>query len=159
VTQQACCKVTGAITEQVDHAGNHIGYIRAITNGSPMRWNKAHCSGEYRVTSTYNAAKSGNSFDVNPPVPKEGAYYVKLQCFSVPAEVGDGDLDSNLNDTRFIPALKQWVLFRALTSSRDGASERTDAARHEKSFYTILGVQYKMEQTIKGDSSVVNAPR
>lgn len=152
VTQQPLYKVIGTITEQVDAAGNHIGFIRASQGSTVLRWSKPACNinpADYRVTMVYSAAKSSSSFDVSPPVPAGADVYVKLQAVMPPAELTEANMSDQVAENQYLAPLRQWVLFRALADSRDSTAEQGEAWKHEKSFYTLLGVQYKMEQTLK----------
>jgi hypothetical protein len=148
-TQNPLCNVLGTITEQVTALGEHISSIRSVTGSVPLRWNKAVCSpSDYRVTMTYNISKNGH-FEVSPPVPVGAEAYVKLYCVRPPAPLGLAQMNEVMQDYRYLAPIRQWVLFRALGASRDSAAELGEAWKHERSFYTLLGVQYKMEQSVK----------
>jgi hypothetical protein len=157
-TQNPSCNVLGSVTEQVTASGQHISSIRSGTGSVPLRWNKPSCSPEdYRVGMTYNISKNGH-FEVSPPVPSGVEVYVKLYCVKPPTPLGLSQMNEVMPDYRYLAPLRQWVLFRALGDSRDSAAELGEAWKHERSFYTLLGVQYKMEQTVKsiGATSAVN---
>lgn len=154
--QQPCCKVIGAVTEQVDSLGNHIAPIRTSTATTPLRWTKPGCTvqpGDYRVSMVYSAGRSADNFSVSPPVPSVGDFYVKLRCVCAPKQFILADLDTEMPDYRYIAAIHQWALFRALGNSRDSTAELGEAWRHEKAFYTLIGMQYKMEQTMKQEAA------
>jgi hypothetical protein len=154
-TQQPCCKVIGTVTEQVDANGNHVSNVRTSTTATALRWNKPSCASnplDYRVGMVYGLNKTATSFDVSPPVPAVGDFYVKLKCVQAPCEWALADLDSAVPDSRYLAAIRQWALFRALGNSRDSVAETREAWQHEKAFYTLLGIQYRMEQNLKAEA-------
>jgi hypothetical protein len=136
-TQTTCCTVVGGITEYTDSTGAYISRINPLK--MPPTWRgSARTTGHYKPESTYRASGDPTSFDIFPPVPSTGSYYVKIRCSQAPDEINPNDLTADLPPCKYKAAVNEWVMYRALSGDNDSASINL-AQLHYKAFNDIMG--------------------
>lgn len=146
-TQVSCCKQVGAAIEYTDARGQHIGYLRPLDGKSAVRpWRGSSCAPQitaaYAPTNVWRMDSASDSFEIYPPVPNAGDYYVKIRCVETPAAKDIGNLDEDQGDCRYCAAAYEWVLYKALSAETDAGMLQAGQT-HYKAFFDIIGVQIK----------------
>jgi len=81
-------------------------------------------------------------FDVTPPVPVGSNAEVMATVIRKPPKLSMGDLNKCVGvKCEFEAALIDWMLYRALSTDMESEVSAKMSARHETSFYNLLGVQ------------------
>lgn len=145
-TQFACCNNIGSTVALVTKDGEHIKYLRSSTakiTQNPWRGRKCSTNAAgYEPDNVIKIDDSGDTFEIHPPVPDKGGYYVQIRCVQSPAAMTAADLDGETSDCRYDAAARQWMLFSALSGQTD--SGMLNAAQiHYKAFWDMLGIQQK----------------
>lgn len=145
-TQNPCCKMVGDVTEYVAADGAHIAYVRPLAKKQVGSWRGKNCQtdAEYAPTNVWRIDNSTTSFEVFPPVPNTGEYYVKIRCVESPKELTFAEFDTQLT-CRYSPATAEWMLWKALSGDTDTAMHNV-AQMHAKMFFDLMGVQQRSEQ-------------
>lgn len=161
-----CLDVTGVMA-QVDAAGNTVKDLTEATSvsGQVPRWYRAPCrtteDGAVPVIQgvTFESGLTG-VFSVQPPVPVGVDMWAKIKCVAPPKALTEADLLGGTNAENvtvppastawctFLPAVRSYILYRALSGDRHAVGASADAARELKMVYDYLGVQYKFEQAL-----------
>lgn len=152
-----CCGCTNVlgIVAQIDADGNTIKDLSNSTTASTQmaKWFRTPCrvtQDGTPVTTVGNVtlvAGMNGIFTVTPPVPVGVDMWVKIKC----VKAGGGPSLDQVNagaligDCRFLPAVRSYVLYRALIGDRHAASASNDAQKELQNAYGYLGVQLKME--------------
>ena len=148
-TQNTCCAVVGNVTEHVTESGSYISRILNVKS-LPTWKGTAVCAttGSYAPQQTYRSSEALNSFDIYPPVPSTGAYYVKILCSQAPNEVSVANLAVQMPPCKYNAAITEWVLYRALSGETDTALISASQL-HYKAFTDLMGIQSKAEMAFQ----------
>jgi hypothetical protein len=148
-TQTACCKQIGAAMEYTDARGQHIAYLRPLDSKTAVRpWRGSVCATQtapnqsYAPTNTWRMDSATDSFEVYPPVPNAGDYYVKIRCIEQPPAKDIGNLDDGQGDCRYCAAASEWIMYKALSGETDVGMLQA-SQMHYKAFFDLLGIQVK----------------
>lgn len=154
-----CCGCTNVISvvAQIDADGNTIKDLAgANSSGSAdqSRWYRAPCktgSNGTAVTmiSTISITPGMNGqFEVRPPIKPGEDAWVKLQCVQSPPQFGEADVlsDASTGDCKFLPAVRSYILYRALQGDRHAVGASGEAQNELRNVYTYLGMAYKQEK-------------
>ena len=156
-----CCGCTSVIglVSQVDLDGNVIknlsenGSVRSKTE----RWYRPACrtpnaviNGPLLTGYTLVTGMSGR-FTVSPPVPVGAEVYVKLKCVHAPVNfslerVMSVDDTAMTGNCKFLPALRSYVLYRALMGDRHATGADAQAKAELRNAYDYLDVQMRSEK-------------
>lgn len=150
-----CANVIGVLA-QIDEDGNTVKDLGAVGSSSARtsRWYRAPC----RVTAAGDEVPAiqgitiepgmNGVFAVDPPVPPGADMWVKLKCVTAPREITEADImaGASLLQCRFLPALRSYVLYRALMGDRHAVGSANEAQNELKNAYTYLGIQIKAEE-------------
>lgn len=152
-----CCGCQNVIqvVAQIDKDGNTIKDL-TTTGGSKTdttRWYRAACkstaSGAVTLISSLTITPGMNGvFEVSPPVKPGEDVWVKLKCVkSAPSPDEAGVLGgASTGACTFLPAIRSYVLYRALQGDRHAVGASTEAQNELKNVYTYLGMQLKQEK-------------
>lgn len=150
-----CTNVVGVVA-QIDADGNTIKDLSnsAAASTQVTKWFRAPC----RVTESGTAVPTIGSvtlvsgmngvFTVTPPVPVGVDMWVKLKC----VKAGSGPTEAQVlagagvGGCKFLPAVRSYVMYRALLGDRHAVNASSDAQSELKNAYTYLGIQMKMEE-------------
>lgn len=143
-TQTTCCTRIGPVTEFVDKYGRFISRIRASKKASTWLGTDACADGCYKPDGTYKLDEALNSFEISPPVPETGEYYVKVRCSGAPPALTEADLANPVPPSKYSAAITEWALYRAFSGETDLALLNM-AQLHYKVFSDLLGLQMKAE--------------
>lgn len=149
-----CSNVVGVVA-QIDADGNTVKDLEATAGVSAnvSKWFRAPCrvTSDGTTTPTIStvsiAAGMNGVFTVDPPVPPGGDMWVKLKC----VKSGGGPTEAQVLNgqgtagCKFLPAIRDYILYRALQGDRHAANAATDSQNALKNAYTYLGLQIKME--------------
>lgn len=145
-TQFACCNNIGSTVALVKKDGTHIKYLRTSTAKITQNpWRGRKCSSTaagYEPDNVIRLDDSGETFEVHPPVPEVGGYYVQIRCVQSPEPKTSAELDEATSDCRYDAPARQWMLFSALSGQTDAAMINA-AQIHYKAFWDMLGIQQK----------------
>lgn len=149
------CQNVVQVVAQIDANGNTVKDLTA-TGGSKSdttKWYRPVCksttSGTVTLISSITITPGMNGvFEVSPPVKPGEDIWVKLKCVkSAPSTNEAGVLGgAGIGACTFLPAIRSYVLYRALQGDRHAVGASTEAQNELKNVYTYLGMQYKMEQ-------------
>lgn len=144
-TQVTCCDVVGAVTQHVNEAGSFISRIQSSKTIPTWKGTKT-CAvdGVYVPQQTYRSSEAPNSFDIYPPVPAAGAYYVKILCSQAPEAVVEGDLTAEMPSCKYYAAINEYVMFKCMSGETDTALI-SGSQLHYKAFTDLMGIQTKAE--------------
>lgn len=145
--QLPCCNQVGTAVEFTDARGKHISYLRPLDAKTAVRpWRGLSCitpiASKYVPTNTWKMDGASDSFEIYPPAPEFGNYYVKFRCVQSPAGLTTAELDSDQKDCRYNAPAAEWILFKALSGETD-TQLIASAQLHYKAFFDLLGVQVK----------------
>lgn len=142
-TQNTCCSLVGNTVEFTDAAGTFIA--RVIPVKAPPTWRGATSSSDcgYKPLSTYRASMDPTTFEIFPPVPATGSYYVKIRCTQPPAELTAANWATELPKCKYTAAVTEWAMYRALSGENDTALGNL-AGLHYKAYMDIMGQQAKV---------------
>lgn len=156
------CQSNLSVVAQIDADGNTIKDLTdASSSGTDKaKWYRAPCrttaNGATTPLITSITIESGVNgvFTVTPPVPAGVDMWVKLKCArSAPqttgAEVAAG---ASLAACTWLPALRSYVLYRALQGDRHAVGATTEARQELRAVYDYLGLKYKQEMLIEETS-------
>mgnify|MGYP007088298507 CR=1 FL=1 len=142
--QSACahCTTILRILYECTSTGTPIGPLVNATDASDVIWTgpflspcmRAH-SADYQMRSYTLSTTDSNKFMINPPVPSGTTKYVMVECYSEP------NLDNMNEDVpdHFVAAIKQWMLFRALSvDSENNPAIMQLAAQHRDTHFELL---------------------
>lgn len=143
-SQFPCCKHTGSAIEFVNAGGGHISYLTTLTAKTASKpWRGAACfsksSLSYKPKTTWKMDAGSDSFEVYPPVPANGDYYIKIRCVQQPAALDVGNFADEL-DCRYTGAISEWVMYKALSGEND-SQLIPSAQMHYKAFFDILKIK------------------
>lgn len=152
-----CCGCTNVIqvVAQIDADGNTIKDL-TTTGGSKAdvtRWFRPVCrtvngSSVPPIDSITITPGMNGVFEVSPAIKPGQDVWVKLKCVHAPPTPSEADVlgGASMGDCKFSPAVRSYVLYRALQGDRHAVGASTEAQNELKNVYTYLGMQYKMEQ-------------
>jgi hypothetical protein len=149
------CQNVVQVVAQIDADGNTIKDL-TTTGGSKVdttRWYRAACkstaSGAVTLIASVTITPGMNGvFEVSPPVKPGENIWVKLKCVkSAPSPDEAGVLSgASTGACTFLPAIRSYVLYRALQGDRHAVGASSEAQNELKNVYTYLGMQLKMEK-------------
>jgi hypothetical protein len=157
-TQNPCCNQVSAPLEYVDVNGAHISYLRPLDAKAAARpFRGATCAiltnPTYMPKNSWKMDGASNSFEMYPPVPSNGNFYVKIRCVESPMAKDIADLDSDMGDCRYSAPASEWVMFKALSGETD-THALNNAQLHYKAFFDLMGMQVKsMEKFINSQAT------
>lgn len=160
ITQDArCCGCNDVrkVVAQIDEDGNTIKDLSdSSTVGSDKsKWFRAPCKTSTSTGETVTAitgititpGMNGN-FDVSPPIKPGENVYVKLQCVQSAPQISEADVLAgvDMGGCTFHPAVRSYILYRALQGDRHAVGASTEAQNELKNVYSYLNLVYKMEK-------------
>jgi hypothetical protein len=99
-------------------------------------------------------------FNVFPPIPPGVDTWAVIKCVAPPRAVTEAQALGGVDEAgetvppagtgwcTFLPAVRSYVLYRALLGDRHATGASAEAARELKAVYDYLGLQYRMEQAL-----------
>jgi hypothetical protein len=152
-----CSDVT-AVVAQIDAEGNTLKDLSEVNSRSSdkSKWYRAPCkvsaSGVETPIILSVAIEQGMNgvFKVTPPVPPNTDMWVKLRCVQSAPKICEADVlcEAQMGDCKFAPAVRSYILYRALQGDRHASGASSEALSELKNVYTYLGMVYKQEQDI-----------
>jgi hypothetical protein len=103
-------------------------------------WNTAA-----QVAAIYNFIydeRTPNTFYVDPP--SDGNGHLEISVSQIPPQITSENQPLVVKDI-YRNALIQWCMFRAYSIEVDSASSQQRAAKHEKSFYIMMGKKFERD--------------
>ena len=152
-----CCGCQNVIqvVAQIDKDGNTIKDL-TTTGGSKAdttRWYRAACkstaSGAVTLITAITVTPGMNGvFEVSPPVKPGEDVWVKLKCVKSAPSVDEAGVlgGAGTGSCTFLPAIRSYVLYRALQGDRHAVGASVEAQNELKNVYTYLGMQLKQEK-------------
>ena len=146
-----CTNVLGALA-QVDADGNIIKDLTSTggTGSDVAKWFRSNCtqSKGYTVFSVSIVEGMNGIFMVEPPVPPGVDAWVLLKCVHNPPCLSEADIlnGADMGDCTFQPALRSYILYRALQGDRHAVGASTEAQNELKNAYQSLGALIKAEK-------------
>ena len=152
-----CCGCTNVlgVVSQIDADGNTIKDLSnsAAASTQAVNWFRAPCrvapdgSVVQTVGSVTLVAGMNGIFTVTPPVPVDAEMWVKVKCVKAGGGPDEAQVRAGavIEDCRFLPAVRSYILYRALLGDRHAAGASRDAQQELQNAYNYLGVQLKME--------------
>lgn len=154
-----CTNVTGVVA-QIDADGNTIKDLSAASNssGDTSKWFRAVCRSVTNGDGTTSSVpiiinismENGMNgvFTVDPPVPPGVDMWVKLKCVGAPPSADEASVLSggSTGDCKFLPAIRSYILYRALQGDRHAVGASTEAQNEFRNALTYLGIQLKYEK-------------
>lgn len=121
------------------------GRVVLVTDNDSLDLFEADWNAAVQVAAVYNFIydeKTPNDFYVDPP--SDGTGYIEISISQVPPQVTSENQTLVLKDI-YRNALIQWCMFRAYSIEVDSASSQARAAKHEKSFYVMMGKKFQRD--------------
>jgi hypothetical protein len=155
-----CCGCTDvtAVVAQIDAEGNTVKDLSDVNTRSSdkAKWYRAPCkvAADGSVTPVLISVSieqgMNGIFKVTPPVPPNTDMWVKVRCVHPPKTICEADVlcEVSMGDCKFTPAVRSYILYRALQGDRHAAGGSAEAINELKNAYTYLGMAYKQEQII-----------
>lgn len=153
-----------AVLGQTDADGNLLNEIEFKSNEDINRWNKSiatnDCNHNY-VMKSYKYDRSGKEFVVEPPIPDDGEYYIKVLYSPDISNYYVYNVDtpnaSNILDPIMIPIVKEWMLYRSLNSDIHSASSIQLGINHVNQFWKLIGdiraIQTNISPVLRGGTN------
>jgi len=152
-----CCGCLNVIeiTAQIDADGNTIKDLTDISSskGDVSKWYRAPCKIVNGATTTVITGITiemgmNGQFSVSPPVKPGEDIWVKVKCVRAPAQQDEAGVLARaaVGSCQFLPAIRSYVLYRALLGDRHASGAATEAQAEFRNVVTMLGIQYKFEQ-------------
>ena len=157
-----CCGCTNVIgiVAQIDKDGNTIKDLTTTgsTSAKLSRWYRPVCKvtkNSDGTTSTATIIQSimidggmNGTFIVDPPIKPGEDAWVKLKCVHNPPSPSEADVlgGAGIGNCTWIPALRSYILYRALQGDRHAVGASAESQNELKNCYTYLGMAYKMEK-------------
>ena len=161
ITQDArCCNCNDVrkVVAQIDEDGNTVKLLGDLSSSGSdkSKWFRAPCkatsSGETvtMITGIEITPGMNGQFDVTPPIKPGENVWVKLQCVQSAPQICESDVMSgaSMGTCTFHPAIRSYILYRALQGDRHAVGASTEAQNELKNVYSYLGLVYKMEKEI-----------
>ena len=140
VWQEACaCDEIIRILGESTSSGRLLRYLRRLEDSEEYTWagDVDVCPASdksYRMLSYSLSSVKESEFRVYPPVPVGAKRYVLVECYTAPTGDQSADVPSEA-----VPAVKQWMLFRALAiDSENNAAIMQLAGAHKTVFYEMM---------------------
>ena len=163
----SCCGCTSNLRfyGQIDADGNTIKDVMDLvssstgTTSSKTKWYRAPCKatadGQGSVTLISNIIVEPGAnglFSVSPPVKPGENVWLRISCSASPCALSEGDVlaGAAMSDCTWQPALRSYILYRALQGDRHAVGASVEAQNELKNVYQYLNLKYKMEQEIEG---------
>lgn len=140
------------VVAQTDEFGNMLyGQLPKRAPAAMFRWNKAGCPPKhpFKLRGYWIESDGSNEFSVTPPVPVDPPVYVKLRMLEEPDDLTPADYDSEFLDSGTAPALRQWVLYRAMFIDDESQTASAAALHHLELFFNLLRIQFTRELVAK----------
>lgn len=157
-----CINVLGFVA-QIDANGNTIKDLTSTggTAKKTSKWYRPVCKkvtnpdGTTSITTLidgiYIEPGMNGSFTVSPPIPPGVDVWVKLKCSRGPADVSEADVldGASTGDCQFLPAIRSYVLYRALQGDRHAAGAAGEAQNEFRNVHNYLKIQLAAEQLVE----------
>lgn len=152
-----CCGCTNVvgIVAQVDADGNTVKDLASggAVSTAVNRWFRSPCrvaadgAAVHSIGSVTIVPGMNGVFTVDPPVPPSTDVWVKLKCVKsgTGPSLAQVQAGAFVGDCKFLPAIRSYVLYRALLGDRHAANASTEAQNELRNAYTYLGIQIKAE--------------
>lgn len=163
----SCCGCSANVRfhSQIDAQGNIVKDLSSISKAKSdvSKWFRAPCKvgvgidGEDQavplITGLTLEGGTNGIFIVTPPVKPGDDIWVKLSCTMSPCSPSEGEVlgGAAMPDCTWLPALRSYVLYRALQGDRHAAGASQEAQNELKNVYSYLNLKYKMEQEIEDE--------
>lgn len=152
-----CCGCVDVkkVVAQIDADGNTIKDLSNVSTGSGgadvSKWYRAPCKttagGQATSVVTGITITPGMNgvFEVSPPIKPGEDVWVKLQCVGNGASLDEASViaGASLGECRFLPAVRSYVLYRALQGNRHATGAAQEAQAEFRNAATYLGLQIK----------------
>ena len=161
----ACCGCTSNLKfhAQVDAEGNNIKDLSDLASSGKdiSKWYRAPCKIAQAVDGTGKPvtlitgieidSDSAGIFKVSPPVKPGEDIWVKITCTMSPCSPSEADVLAGMPmpDCTWIPALRSYILYRALQGDRHAVGASVEAQNELKNVYLYLKLKWEMEQKIE----------
>lgn len=149
------CQNTIQVVAQIDEDGNTVKDL-TTTGGSKAdttRWYRPVCkstaSGAVTLITSVTITPGMNGvFEVSPPIKPGEEVWVKLKCVKSAPSPDEADVlgGASTGACTFLPAIRSYVLYRALQGDRHAVGASTEAQNELRNVYTYLGMQLKQEK-------------
>lgn len=87
------------------------------------------------------------TFYVTPPVHATTNVYVEIKVSKNPVEISNVETDAISIEDVYEPAIRHWMLYRALSKETDASVSIQEAAMHMAAFNEVLGIKGKTDLT------------
>ena len=151
-----CCGCTNIISieAQVDADGRIIKDLSSTgkATAKTSSWYRPICkdanTGGTLIISTEIISGMNGWFTVDPPIPVGEDVWVMVKCVKPPAATTEADIlnGASTGTCTFLPAIRSYILYRALQGDRHAVGASTEAQNELKSAYNYLGVTQKAEK-------------
>jgi len=121
------------------------GRVVLVTDNDSLDLFESSWNAATQVAAVYNFIydeKTPDTFYVDPP--SDGTGWLEVSISQIPPQVTAEGQTLVLKDI-YRNALIQWCMFRAYSIEVDSASSQQRAAKHEKSFYQIMGKKFQRD--------------
>lgn len=151
-----CCGCTNVISieAQVDADGRIIKDLSTTggATGKNSNWYRPICkdasTGTTLVISTKLISGMNGWFTVDPPIPVGEDVWVMVKCVKTPTALSEADIlaGGSTGACTFLPAVRSYILYRALQGDRHAVGASAEAQNELKNVYTYLGITQKAEK-------------
>ena len=154
-----CTNVTGVVA-QIDADGNTLKDLSSTGSSTSdiSKWYRPVCKSVTNSDGTTSTTQLINSitiengmngvFSVDPPIPPGVDVWVKLKCVHGAPAVSEADVlgGATTGDCKFLPAIRSYILYRALQGDRHAVGAAAESQNEFKNALTYLGIQIKYEK-------------
>lgn len=148
VLQDMCdCDSIHRVIGQVTESGRLLKPLRERSLDLTFSWTGKSCkapSGSFSLDG-YAIDDTSDSLYLFPEVPPNVKVFVQVECAVIPSV----DSDAATIEDKFIPTIKQWVLWRAKSMDMELSPAIANAVElHYKAFYDLLGIDVNTSTVI-----------
>lgn len=162
-----CCGCVNvlSVVSQLNAAGDTVKDFSsqdtsARSSANRTKWYRPVCRtdqpGATVVIQTVKILGGQNgAFQVYPPVPEGADVYLKVRCVQQPCGVDEAAVlagDSVPGWCQFLPAIRSYVLYRALQGDRQAVGATNEAQAERRAMYDFLQLAYDAEQKQEGEA-------
>lgn len=148
ILQDICdCDSIHRVIGQVTATGRLIKPLRERDLDLTFSWTGKSCKSPTTkfTLDGYALDDTSKSLYIFPEVPPNETIYVQVECAVIPTVTNE---TTNI-DSEYIPAIKQWVLWRAKSMDMELAPAIATAVElHYKAFYDLIGVNMNTQTII-----------
>lgn len=134
-------------TRNMGSAGTVAGDAVRVADRQSMdtalrSWHTAPPSTKVREV-LYDEKKDPTTFWVNPPAPLTPSVYIEIIFSKSPTDVTDADSGAITISDTYVPALIEWMLYRAYSLATQALNQQQRANFKYQTFFNLLGVKLR----------------